>query len=256
MNLNYKKLGEEGFPIVILHGLFGMLDNWQTIGKKLSELGFVVYLLDQRDHGKSAFTDEFNYKILSEDLREFLDENSLSKCHLIGHSMGGKTIMQFAFDYPEYIAKMVVVDICNKAYKGGHEIIFEAINSINVENIENRQTIYDHLKSYDLDEGTTQFLLKNLQRKTEGGYEWKMNHKLLEREYENILNTVGRADSTSDVPTLFIKGGKSNYISLLDEENISKQFTDSEIMAIDESGHWVHAEKPAELFNEVVRFLN
>ncbi len=255
MNLNYKVLGTEGFPVVILHGLFGMLDNWQTFGKKLSENGYKVYLLDQRDHGKSPFTDEFSYDILALDLRNFLDSQDLFHCHLIGHSMGGKTVMNFAFEHPQYISKMVVVDICNKEYRGGHEIIFEAINNLDVATINDRQTIYDHLKKYDLDEGTIQFLLKNLQRSPDGGYTWKMNHKLLEREYENILGKVGDEKSKCDVPTLFVKGAKSNYIKSKDVEDIEKQFSESSVISIEDAGHWVHAEKPIELYTEVINFI-
>jgi pimeloyl-ACP methyl ester carboxylesterase len=255
IELNYKVIGE-GFPIIILHGLFGMLDNWQTIGKKIADAGYMVYLIDQRDHGKSPFTTEFNYKILAEDLYQFMEENWLYKAHLIGHSMGGKAVMQFAFDHEEMIEKLVVVDVCNKKYKGGHELIFKAIKEIDVHITENRDIIYQHLKSYDLDEGTVQFLLKNLQRKKERGYEWKMNVDLLEQNYEYILGSVGQSDQICNVDTLFIRGGESNYIKKDDYTNIKLQFPSSYIDTIEEAGHWVHADKPTELLNLVLNFLN
>lgn len=259
VKLNYKVLvdgSEKNIPIVILHGLFGMLDNWQTIGKRLADAGYRVYLIDQRDHGRSPFTDEFNYSILANDLLAFLDEHSLFKIHLIGHSMGGKTAMQFAFDHPLYIDKMTIIDIWNKAYKGGHETIFQAIASLNLDTIGNRNDIYNYLISYHLDEATVQFLLKNLQRKPEGGYEWKMNYKLLQHSYESILGAVGIPNAVCDVDTLFVRGGGSSYIKQTDYDDILKQFDNASFVEIPEAGHWVHAEKPAELTTSLLSFFD
>ncbi len=254
MKLNYKIIGE-GFPIVVLHGLFGMLDNWQSFGKKLADHGYMVYLIDQRDHGKSPFTNAFNYKILAEDLAVFMQENWLYNAHIIGHSMGGKTAMQFCFDYEDMVAKLVVVDVWNKVYKAGHEVIFQAIRDLDVDNTENRDDIYVHLKKYGLDEVTTQFLLKNINRKKEGGYEWKMNIALLESSYNNILTKVGEENQTTDKKTLFIRGGDSNYILEPDFANIHRQFTNAQIATITHAGHWVHADKPTELLNAILAFL-
>jgi esterase len=255
VKLNYKILGEKGFPIVILHGLFGMLDNWQTIGKKLVDYGYRVYLIDQRDHGKSPFTDEFNYDILAQDLQLFLDENDLFKIYLIGHSMGGKVAMQFALDHPFYLDKLVVVDIWNRTYSGGHEVIFKAINEMDIHNIENRNFIYDHLKTYNLDEGTIQFLLKNLQRRSEGGYDWKMNYRLLQKNYESILDKVGKPDTICEIDSLFIKGSLSSYIKKSDYNDIIIQFPNANIVEIPDAGHWIHADKPAEMVDVLLRFL-
>ncbi len=254
MKLNHKVIGE-GFPIVILHGLFGMLDNWQTIGKRLADNGYMVYLIDQRDHGKSPFTNEFSYQILADDLHDFMEENWLYKAHIMGHSMGGKTIMQFSFDHSDFIEKMVVVDVCNTAYKGGHEIIFQAIDEIDVANTNNRENVYNHLLQYKLDEGTTQFLLKNLQRKKESGYEWKMNVRLLKENYANILTSVGNVNDTTEAKTLFIRGENSDYIKEENYAAIHKQFTNAAITTIADAGHWVHADQPEKLLQEVLTFF-
>ena len=254
MQLNHKILGE-GFPIIILHGLFGMLDNWQTIGKKLAEEGFMAILIDQRDHGKSPHTSEFNYTLLAEDLFHFMEDNWIYKAHIIGHSMGGKTAMKFAFQHEEMIEKMIIADVMNRQYKGGHESVIAAIDSLNVNEVENRDTIYEHLKSQELDEGTVQFLLKNLSRNKEGGYEWKMNFSLLKEKYQNILDPVAATNEVCNTETLFIKGENSNYIQDLDFAAIKQQFPNSTITTISNAGHWVHADKPVEFFNAVKEFL-
>lgn len=255
MELNYKSIGQ-GKPVIFLHGLFGMLDNWQSFGKRIADAGYWAFLLDQRAHGKSNSGNEFNYKVLSEDLNNFLDANWIHECILIGHSMGGKTAMQFANDFPDYIEKLIVVDIAPKRYAGGHNEIFNALLSINLKETTSRQEVFDHLKNKlsDQPESVIQFLLKNLKRKKEGGYEWKMNVKLLFENYNHILDNV-QINHKIEVETLFIKGGKSNYIKKEDRDILSSKFLNFKLLTIEDAGHWVHADQPDELFKSIVSFI-
>lgn len=255
MELNHKVLGE-GFPVIILHGLFGMLDNWQSVGKKIAAEGFMVYLIDQRDHGKSPFTDRFDYPTLANDLAAFMEQNWIYKAHLIGHSMGGKTVMQFAFDHSEMVEKLVVVDICNKSYAGGHEEILDAIRKVDAPQRQDRQEIYDFLKEKLENEGVVQFLLKNLQRKKEGGYEWKMNIALLEQSYPQILDRVKSSHPLFEGSTLFLKGEHSAYIQDVDVPGIKEEFPLAELEVIAGAGHWVHADQPEVFTQRILQFLN
>lgn len=249
--LNHKIYGQ-GDPIIILHGLFGMLDNWQTIAKKLAE-DYMVILVDQRDHGKSDHTAEFNYKVLSEDLRDFLEENWIHETVIIGHSMGGKTALQFAADNPDMIEKLIVVDIGIKAYKPGHDIIFKALREVPIDTVQSRSEVEKSIAKYINDSGVRLFLMKNLQRKKEGGFRWKMNLELLYREYPNIIDAI-KTDGEIDVDTLFIYGSRSKYIVQDDISLIRQTFVKSQFVEID-SGHWIHAEKPDELLKAVRGFL-
>lgn len=254
MKLNYKVIGE-GFPVIILHGLFGMLDNWQTIAKALAESGYMVFLIDQRDHGKSPHTSDFNYQLLANDLLHFMEENWLYQSHLIGHSMGGKTAMQFAFEHGDKIEKLVVIDVCNKNYKGGHEIVLNAIDAVPINDVKGRDEVYSDISKFPLDEGTIQFLMKNLTRTKDGHYVWKMNFELLKAQYNNILSSVGHIDDVFEGKTLFIKGEKSDYIQEEDLIFIKKQFPQSEIITVADAGHWVHADKPKEFIEVVKEYL-
>lgn len=255
MQLNHKIIGE-GFPTIILHGLFGMLDNWQSIGKKLADDGFMVILIDQRDHGKSPHTTAFSYELLAADLLTFMEENWIYKANIIGHSMGGKTAMRFAFEHGNMIEKLVVVDVMNKLYAGGHEEVIKAIDALDVTNVDNRDNIYQHLLQYKLDEGTIQFLMKNLARKKEGGYEWKMNFQLLKSSYQNILKPIADRNEISEVKTLFVRGENSNYITTENIDEIKLQFPNSSIETITQAGHWVHADQPMDFYSVVKKFLN
>ncbi|MEM9549502.1 MAG: alpha/beta fold hydrolase [Bacteroidota bacterium] len=250
--LNHKIYGQ-GDPIIILHGLFGMLDNWQTVAKKLAE-EYMVILVDQRDHGKSNHTEEFNYEVLANDLHEFLEENWIHSCHLIGHSMGGKTALQFAAIHPDMIEKLVVVDIGTKAYKPGHDIIFKALRSVPIDQVQSRKEVEEIIAQYIEDQGVRLFLMKNLQRRKEGGFRWKMNLELLYREYPNIIAAVEISEEV-DVDTLFVYGTKSNYIKPGDIDNIKTNFVNSRFKEMD-TGHWIHAEKPDELVEEINDFIH
>lgn len=254
MELNYKTFGE-GEPIVFLHGLFGMLDNWQTFGKRFAELGYMVYLIDQRDHGKSPRTDAFDYHILAEDLHHFLESNWLYDATIVGHSMGGKTLLQYLSQDDDYVSKAVVVDMGVKRYKGGHEIVFDALRSIDPSKATNRKSVYEHIKSYlGDDEGTIQFLMKNLKRVKEGGFEWKMNLPLLWDNYSKILDEV-TFDSPVGTDTLFVRGGESKYVLDEDWAEIASHFTSAELVTVEGAGHWVHAQKPNELFEAILTFI-
>lgn len=253
-DLNFKSFGQ-GRPIIFLHGLFGMLDNWQTFGKRMAEEDFLVYLVDQRDHGKSPSTEEFSYPILANDLKEFMDQNWLYEAIILGHSMGGKTAMQFASEYPDMVEKLIIVDIAPKQYKGGHEPIFKALRSIDLSKVNSRKEVSDHLhQNLDEEESTIQFLLKNLKRNKAGGFQWKMNVENLYNHYEGILSNTLPSDEI-EVDTLFVRGGQSGYIQDDDWDAISKQFVFSKLKTIEDSGHWVHAQKPDELFDVILSFI-
>jgi len=253
LSLNYKVFGE-GDPVIILHGLFGMLDNWQTFAKKLAE-SHMVFIIDQRDHGKSIHTEEFNYELLSEDLYTFMNEHWIYETKLIGHSMGGKTVMQFAANYPDMIEKMVVVDIAPIAYKPGHQVIFEALYGVDIEKVKSRKEVESVLSNYIDDSGIRQFLMKNLQRnKNTGGFRWKMNLNLLYSAYENIIADVNQPEPI-EVETLFVRGQRSKYIGETGEVAIINRYTNGKLVTIADTGHWIHAEKPMELLELVLDFF-
>ncbi len=256
MDLNYKSFGQ-GRPIIFLHGLFGMLDNWQTFGKKMADNDFLVYLIDQRDHGKSSFTEEFTYHLLANDLRTFMEENWLHNAIIVGHSMGGKTAMQFASEYPDMVDKLIVVDIAPKKYTGGHSEIFDALMSIDLDKADSRDEVSTHLyaKLPNEEESTIQFLLKNLQRNKEGGYRWKMNVANLNNHYLNILD-IPMLHNNIEVETLFVRGEDSDYINDDDWANIQEIFTNVSLHTVKSAGHWVHAQQPDELFETFLSFIN
>lgn len=247
MKLHYRELGE-GQPLMILHGLFGFSDNWQSHAKKLAEY-YRVILVDLRNHGHSPWSDDFSYDLMADDVFELCEDLKLEDFILVGHSMGGKVAMNFAQKHEILLDKLVVVDIGIKEYPMHHEHILAGIHSVDLPNITARRQAEDQMSAHIDSEGIKQFLLKNLYWKERGVLEWRMNVHVLEREMKNILSAMPQVEVS--VPTLFIRGAMSNYILDEDIESIEELFIDSEIETIENAGHWVHAEA-ADVFLETL----
>jgi pimeloyl-ACP methyl ester carboxylesterase len=252
-NILHSKVFGEGKPLVILHGLFGMLDNWQGLAKKFGQF-FETHIVDQRNHGKSFHAEAHSYELMCSDLLQYLDSQGLDKVYLLGHSMGGKTAMLFATKYPERVEKLVVVDIAPKYYAPHHQEILVGLYAVENAKVASRKEADEILSAHFSQVGVRQFLLKNLCWKTEEELSFKFNLEVLSKEIQNIGEALIEAAVFTE-PTLFIDGETSNYIKPEDQGLIEKHFPDSEIVEIVNAGHWVHAENPKDFFEEVSRFL-
>jgi esterase len=251
MKLFFRQQGQ-GHSLIILHGLLGSSDNWHTLGKLFAET-FSVYIIDQRNHGQSPHSDEFNYRVLTEDLEEFIKENKIEKPHIIGHSMGGKTAMNFAVKNPNEVDKLIVVDIVPKKYVVRHDRLIEGMKAIPLGEITSRAEAEVALAGYEPDPAVRQFLLKNLARNNEGKFIWKVNLPSIDQHLQETGDGMIYKGSFTG-PTLFINGKKSDYYKEGDDGVIKKVFPNAQIASL-ETGHWVQAEKPQEFSQMVLRFL-
>ena len=252
MQLNYKVLGE-GYPLIIMHGLMGSLDNWQTLARQFSA-HFKVYIVDARNHGKSPHSDDMSYPLMADDLLEFMEQQGIKKAHLIGHSMGGKTVMEFTVQHPEKVVRLVVADIAPKTYPPHHDDIFKALFAIDLLKITNRADAEAAMEKEMPDASMRQFLLKSLDRTEDWNYVWKMNLQVLYDQYEKIIKGISPGGPV-DTPTLVLRGGNSRYIHLDDIKLFHQYFNDVQMVTIENVGHWLHAEAPKEFFEAVMRFL-
>ncbi|WP_158838196.1 alpha/beta fold hydrolase [Polaribacter sp. L3A8] len=243
----------EGKPLLILHGYFGMSDNWKTLGNQFSE-DYQVHLIDQRNHGRSFHEDEFNYEVLVEDLYAYIQHYQLEQVHIIGHSMGGKTAMLFAVTYPNLVDKLIIVDISPRQYQPHHNAILAGLNSIDFSVENSRSKVDKKLATLIPELGVRQFLLKNVYWKEKGQLAFRFN---LESLTDNNIE-IGEALPSFTVfekDTLFLKGENSNYITQDEEAIIEAHFPNSKIVEIKKAGHWLHAENPKQFYNEVSTFL-
>ena len=252
MQLHFKETGQ-GRAVILLHGLFGSSDNWHFITLRLAE-NFQIFALDQRNHGRSPHHAEMNYPLMAADVDKFMASRGLESALVIGHSMGGKTAMQLALQFPGRVEKLVVADMAPRAYAPAHDKIFAALLALDLPKLQTRQQIENALAPEIPNLLLRRFLLKNLGRNADGGFHWKINLDGLAKNYLKLGEPVASA-APFPKPTLFIRGGNSKYIKAEDEPLIRELFPQSQIQTIEEASHWVHADEPAEFLRLLLDFL-
>lgn len=252
MKLNYKKLGE-GQPLIILHGLFGSLDNWMSLAKFWSQT-YEVWLVDQRNHGKSPHDNEFSYVAMMNDLKLFLEEHNIQNPILLGHSMGGKTVMEFAVNYPELLDKLIVVDIAPVRYQVHHYAILDALDGLDFDFITSRKQADEYLSQHIEEAGVRQFLLKNLYWIEKEKLALRFNLDVIKREIIPI-SEWSISEGEYEGPTLFIKGSDSEYVLPSYAQQIAAKFPNYELEEIQGAGHWVHAEAPKAFMAVIQSFM-
>jgi esterase len=267
MELFFQRMGS-GPPFVILHGLYGSSDNWVSIAKMLSGR-FEVWLIDQRNHGRSPHSEVHSYEAMREDLLEFFDRHGIAKAVVLGHSMGGKTAMFFATAFPDRVTALVVVDIAPKSYRlhrdpllgyTDHQHILAGLQQIDLGQATTREEVETQLKQHVPSGQVVGFLMKNLHRKGDRQFEWRIHVRAIAENMDHILGGLEPADfalgrGVTGFPVLFLRGARSGYIQPEDIIPIRTIFPAAEIVTIPDAGHWLHAEKPNLLIRNIEHLL-
>ncbi|RKD90562.1 alpha/beta fold hydrolase [Mangrovibacterium diazotrophicum] len=270
MDLFFREEGSQGKNIVIVHGLYGSSDNWLTVGKKLGK-NHHVYLIDQRNHGRSPNAEEHTYELMKEDLAEFFEKHNIDKAILIGHSMGGKTAMFFAAEYPEKVEKLIVADIAPKDYLElgensqyyQHQLILQTLIELqnNCEAYHSREEISNFLMLKLGSQDLVMFLLKSiyLDKETQQ-FHCRVNVEVLNDSLDEIISGMNYRWIDDRIPivaypVLFIRGAKSNYLTEEDVKMVKEIYPEAVIETIPDAGHWLHAEQPKLFMEALLRFI-
>lgn len=252
MELAYREYGS-GQPLVILHGLFGQSDNWNSLAKQFSETGFRVFAVDLRNHGLSPHSPEWDYPIMAKDIKAFLEQHQLIKPILLGHSMGGKVLLFFELLFSGEAGKLIIADIASRYYEPHHQNIIDALKSVNFDTTLSRKDAEAILLRSVPDFGTRQFLLKNLYWRSSDRMAWRFNLEVISEKINNIGVEV--PPFTSSCPTLVLKGEHSDYILEKDILDFQERFSKVEVQSIPGAGHWLHAEQPRLFYDAVMAFI-
>lgn len=258
MELFFRKYGKPGDqPLIILHGLFGLSDNWVTYARRIAIEGFEVFVLDQRNHGQSPKSPVFNYLALTADLSDFIEDYEIKDPILLGHSMGGKVAMRYTLEYPDKVKRLVVVDIGIKAYppRIQHIEIIKAMKSIRLDGVKSRAKIEQQLEPLIPQIRIRQFILKNVYRDDQNRLRWRLNIEGIEPGLNDMLDSID-FDQTYDRPTLFVRGGASDYILPSDFSSIRENFPHAEIITIEGASHWVHVEAWEKFYQITYGFMS
>lgn len=252
VDLYYSDYGS-GPPLVVLHGLLGASGNWHTLSRTAFAEHFHVFAVDQRNHGRSPHTDRLDYDAMAADVVAFLDRHGLDRAHLLGHSMGGKTAMHAALAHPDRVRRLVVVDMAPRAYPPHHTALIDALRGLDPGAYDDRAAIDAALARDVASKPVRQFLMKNLAY-DDGRYRWQMNVEAIHRHYGRINEAV-EGERPFEGPTLFVRGGASEYLGADDLPAIRALFPQATLETIDGAGHWVHADQPDALAEAVAAFL-
>lgn len=236
-------------PIVLVHGLFGSLDNLGILARDLVADHDIIQV-DIRNHGLSPRSPEMNYPAMAQDLLDTLDARQIEKAIFIGHSMGGKAVMALTALAPERVERLVAIDIAPVDYHvRRHDEIFAAINAVTDAQASSRQQAASVMRQHLQEEGVIQFLLKSF---VDG--EWRFNVPVLWDQYPHIVGW--ETIPAWEHPALFIPGGNSPYVTEAYREQLLAQFPQARAHVIAGAGHWVHAEKPDAVLRAIRRYLS
>ena len=255
MELFFRHYGK-GKPLIILHGVFGISDNWVTFAHSMADR-YEVFIPDQRNHGQSPHDPAFNYFALCADLYDFIEEHEIEDPIILGHSMGGKVAMHFALENPDMLKALIVADISMRTYnrRYRHLDMIDAMLNVIFTDAKTREDIEMQLKPHINDPRTRLFAMKNLYRRERGGqFAWRLNLEAINLNMDEVFEGI-ESKNLFAKPTLFIRGGNSDYVKYEDFDQIYRNFPRADIKTIEGTGHWLHAEKPGEFYEIVNEFL-
>jgi esterase len=250
----YVRIDGTGLPIIILHGLLGSSENWRAISKRLSTT-YRVYTADLRNHGQSPHSELMTYPTMADDLREFFEREKLWQAYVVGHSLGGKVAMQFATSYSDRVKKLAVIDIAPKAYPPSQRSILSALERLELRSFKSFGEVDTNLASAIAESPVRQFLMKNIARVPNAGFQWRIDLASISNNYDELTKDI-IPPQTYDKPALFVRGDRSDYIQDADLGSIRAIFPRAELITIAGAGHWVHADAPEEFLRILTAFLD
>ncbi|MCW8092048.1 alpha/beta fold hydrolase [Alteromonas sp. ASW11-130] len=254
LNVEKRKLDHNSPWLILIHGLFGDLDNLAVVRRHF-ESTYNILNIDLPDHGRSINLDTFSFELWVELLASTLADHHIEECYVLGHSLGGKLAMQMALAQPEKVKGLMVADIAPVRYPPRHQQVFNGINNVELTQITTRQEADNQLARYISEPGVRQFLLKSLVKNEKDKWQWRFNVHNLREHYDAICDWP-ESQQTYNGPTLFIKGELSDYLTLEHQSTVLKYFPNSSAKIIQAAGHWLHAEKPQAFNRGIERFLN
>ena len=254
MKLFYREFGS-GQPVIILHGLFGQSDNWVTVARRIADQ-FHVFIPDQRNHGQSPHASIHSFPAMADDLSAFIEEHGIVNPIIIGHSMGGKTAMTYALENAGAVKKLVVIDISPRRYpeRKIHTQVISQMMNIDLRTVTTRTEVEKILDSQISDSRVRMFIMKNLYYKLHGQLAWRLNLEAINQSMDLLFDGIS-SDNRYMGPALFVRGGKSDYITDSDIPLIENLFPSAIIKTISGASHWVHADAPEELCYLLSSFL-
>lgn len=241
-----------GSPVVLIHGLFGSLENLGAIARPLSE-HHQAYAIDLPNHGRSPHQSGMDLDAMASVVGAWMDGAELDEAHFVGHSLGGKVAMELALRQPHKVRSLAVIDIAPVPYSARHDEVFRGLLAIHPAQLMKRAEADDILQAFVPELPIRSFLLKNLAKAADGHFHWRMNLADIHQQYAQLVK--GNCSGRFAGPVLFLKGGESGYIQQEHREAILERFPRAKLKTVANTGHWLHAEKPRAVAKLLENFI-
>jgi Predicted hydrolases or acyltransferases (alpha/beta hydrolase superfamily) len=252
----HSKIYGNAYPILVFHGLFGDGSNWISFAKEF-EKNYQIHLVDIRNHGKSFVSDKMNYDIISKDILEYINHHELNRPILLGHSMGGRAVMNFAIQHPFIPKKVIIVDISPKGYiDTNQEKFIQILKKIDFNIINTRKDVDFFLKKWISDVKIRSFFSKCVKKQENGKLCFSFSLLNIDKNYDFLIHQEIKKQGIYHGPTLFLRGEYSNYLLNQDYHYIRKLFPKYKITTVKRSGHWIHVDNPTEFYDKISVFLS
>ncbi|MFJ5623881.1 alpha/beta fold hydrolase [Peribacillus loiseleuriae] len=243
--LSYLDIGE-GNPILLLHGFCGNKEYWQEIVPLLQSHRRVI-AVDLSGHGDSRIVDgEYSVEGYAAEIYQLIEQLSLSKVYLIGHSLGGYITLAFAEIYPEKLAGIAIVHSTafpdDEKGKAGRDASIQKINN------EGIAVFVDGLipKLFAEDDHVGIQIAKEIGYKTNPKGAISALNAMRDRPDRNHVL------KNSELPILLVAGGKDRVISPEKTFSVSTPYTQE--LLLKNSGHMGMLEDPVKLASELISF--
>lgn len=252
-------IGDGPERVVFLHGLFGQGKNFGSVAKLLADRATSL-LVDLPNHGRSPWTDYFDYGLFADLVADELVEQGAGKTPvtLVGHSMGGKVAMQLALSHPQLLKRLVVIDISpvDRGDSAEFEFYANTLCGLDLSSIRSRAEADAALHQAIPNHATRAFMLQNLHR-TDGpdGWRWLPNLALLRRSMDQMAGWPDQAGRHWNGRVLWLSGQRSTFITDEHVPAMRALFPNFRLEVVANAGHWVHAEQPQAVADAIRGFL-
>ena len=253
LKLAYSDYGD-GHPLIIIHGLFGSSSNWRSIARRLAG-DYHVYTVDLRNHGRSPWHDDMSYHALATDIADFITTHNLHDSHVMGHSLGGKTAMTLALQFPHLLKNLAVLDIAPVEYSHTQLGYIEAMRALNLSTITHRTDADTALREHVPETMVRQFLLQNLVQDGDD-FRWRINLDALANHMGEMISFPSFTDKQFSGSTFFVYGTDSDYVLPGHHSTVRGFFPAAQIIGVENAGHWLHVERPNIVVEMIHNFLS
>lgn len=235
----YYETKGKGFPLVMINGLGGNLDEWNPCLTEELSKQFKLLLFDNRGSGRTDTSDrEYTIKLFADDTAGLMNALKISKANILGLSMGGMIAQELVLNHPEKVAKLVLCSTFSGGSKDAHlsqdvsKMLTADRSTLSQE--EMARMALPFLFTHDFIEKNPEFVEHRVQQ--------SLRHPTSEQAYTRQLSAIQQFNTNDrlrqvKVPTLIFHGRKDALIPLENGSILAKAIPNARLVCLEKSAH-------------------